>query len=97
MNIGLHQGTQCGIHQPVALDPALALERIGHYGHLEMPHAVTGTGVPGMQVTLIFDLQLRRRKRGFEACLNLLNAFCGHGNTSLKGTTLTFRYTPAAT
>ncbi len=89
MNIRLHHGPQCGIHQPVALNSALALERIGDNGYLEMPHAVTGPGVSCMQVTLVFDLQLRRRKPGLEPCLYLLDPLGSHGKTSLKGFTCT--------
>jgi hypothetical protein len=91
MDVGLHQGAQCRIYQPVTLNTAPAVEGIGDNGHLEVAHTVAGTSVPGVKVALVSHLEIRRRKFRREPLLDRFDTGVGHGNTRLNGFTETLR------
>lgn len=91
MNIGLHHVMERLEYHAVTLDSTLAGKGVRNYPDLEMPLAVPGTRVALVQVALILNQDIHRRKCPLE---NALNAFCSvgrHGNTGLNGFTVTCR------
>ena len=97
MNVGLHQAPERVVHHAMPLEQPAPIESIGDDPDLEMTAAVPGARVAGMQVTLVFDEYLARRKCGGQPGLDVVNAIAAHGSTGLNGLTVTFWYTPAAT
>jgi len=66
MNVGLQKVIDGCVHQPVARDRREAAERLGHDSDAEMAVAAGRSGVAGVQVTLIFDGEERRRKTALQ-------------------------------
>ena len=91
VNFCLHHRPQGRVNKPVALDSASLGECVGDDRHLEMAQTVAGASVSFVQVTLIFHLQVGRRKRGLESVPNLLYTVRAHGSTNLNGLTVTSR------
>ena len=90
MNIRLHYVAEGRIYHTVALDSALAGKGIRHDPDLEVALTIAGTGVACVQVTLVLDQDVRRRKGRLQQFPDSLLAFRRHGNTSLNGLTTTW-------
>lgn len=67
VDVGLEQIIDGGVDQPVARHQGNAPEGFGYDRYPEMTMSVRGSGVAGMQVTLVHDEEAGRRKTGFEA------------------------------
>jgi hypothetical protein len=67
---------------------------------MEMPAAIPGASVPGVQVALVRDLKDVRLKGRLQPapdrCHPVFRSACRHGMTCTKGFTLTEAQTPAA-
>ena len=74
----------------MSLDERFVAECIRNDFHLEVAFAFTRAGVPDMQVALVFNLQRAGAERVFERFPNARDALGIHGNTCLKGLTVTF-------
>ncbi len=68
---------------------------------MEMPAAIPGASVPGVQVALVRDFEHVRFKGGLQPAPDcghpIFRSACRHGMTCTKGFTLTEAQTPAAT
>lgn len=74
----------------MALEPGFAFEVLRHDSDVEVPSAFGGAGVPGVQVTLVLDPEFERPKAILERLADTVFTPGRHGNTRLKGLTLTF-------
>lgn len=59
MNVSVHQVAKGSINHAMALNPATVQKCVGDNGDVKMPTPVLRAGVPGMQMSLIFDKQVR--------------------------------------
>ena len=71
------------------LDPVPAGKCRGNDSNLEMALAITCARMPGVQVTLVLDEQFCRAECRCKDLVDTFGAVAGHGNTSLKGFTVT--------
>ncbi len=91
MNVSVHQVAKGGINHAMALNPATVQKRVGDNSDVKMPTPVLRPGVPGMQMSLIFDKQVRWFECAVQERLNLFYPFTFHGSTQLNGLTVTLR------
>lgn len=73
----------------MAIYAVFAVKTEGHDHDVKMTSAVLRTLVTGVQLTLIFEEQLGRLERIFQALANLLFPITRQGSTRLKGFTTT--------
>lgn len=57
MDVALHQLTQCGVNQFMSAHQWQPDKGLSLHGNMKVTTAIAGTGVAGMQMTLVFDLQ----------------------------------------
>lgn len=91
MNVSVHQVAKGSINHAMALNPATVQKCVGDNGDVKMPTPVLRAGVPGMQMSLIFDKQVRWFECAVQERLNLSYPFTFHGSTQLNGLTVTLR------
>lgn len=96
MDIGLHQIAKRGIHRAMACQRCLATKRGADDTHAEVTASVARTGVAGVTMALVLDLEFERCERTGQAIPDLLDPIA-QGSTLRNGRTLTSLYTPAAT
>lgn len=94
--IRLQQRAERIINHLMSLYPAYVRKFVRHDCHGKVPLAIPCTGVPRMQVALIFNLQLFRRETGFQRLTYSRLTRFSQGNTFLNGFTTTRAYTPAS-
>ncbi len=73
----------------MAIYAVFAVKTEGHDGDVKMTSAVLCALVTGVQLTLIFEEQLGRLERIFQALADLLFPITRQGSTRLKGFTTT--------
>jgi hypothetical protein len=73
VDIGCHEITQCLVDEAVTLDTIQALEPRGNDRDAEMAASVGGPGMPGMLMTLVFDLNVLGGQRLLKAIPNLVD------------------------
>ncbi len=73
----------------MAIYAVFAVKSEGHDCDVKMTSAVFCTLVTGVQLTLIFEKQLDRLERIFQALADLLFPITRQGSTRLKGFTTT--------
>ena len=64
MDVGFHQGTECSEDHPVPLQARVAGKLWRHDGDSIVAATVASAGMTFVQVTLIYDFELCRLKRG---------------------------------
>lgn len=89
----LHGGGQGVVYEAVALQRFLVGESLGDDGDGEVA-AVPGTGVTGVFMAVVDDVEFGGRKYRCEALADECDAV-GHGSTFMNGFTVTWAYTPA--
>ena len=89
MDIGSHEITEGLVNQSVSRYRAKSFESLRHDSDVEVPLAFLCSGVSGVQMTLVLDQQLGGIERGLQAPLDLRGSGRLHGNTRLKGLTVT--------
>jgi hypothetical protein len=98
MNIGLHQGPQCAVHQLVPLDLGFADEGItDNQNGIMTTTMLNGSGMSCMCCRIILNLEPLGRNRPIEGCSDQGNTVVHRGNTCLKGLMMTLEYTSAFT
>ena len=73
----------------MACEGPLAGKCVRDDGHLVMTTTILRPGVPGVQVALVLDEQLRGIEGRAQKLSDSLGSFLAHGSTSLKGFTVT--------
>ena len=96
MDVGLQHVAERGIHGTMPCQWRHAIECRADDSHLEVPAAITGTGMAGMTVAVVADIQFVWREGVLQQVANPLHAFGGHGSTARNGRTVTRSYTPSA-
>lgn len=79
VDIGLHQFTQSRVNQFVPTHWREPGKGFGFYADMKMAAAITCSGVTGMQMALIFNIQRTGRKRLLQRAANHLDAIT-HGD-----------------
>jgi hypothetical protein len=96
MDATAHQITYRLVDEAVTPDGIVTGESRRDYGDFVMA-ALARAGMAGVAMRFILDLELLRIKRR-QALAQQVDGFATHaGSTFLKGLTVTFSYTPAAT
>ena len=96
MDASAHQVADRSMDDAMTLDGILPGEGGGDYGDFVMT-AFPGAGMAGVQVRFILDGERLRSQHG-QAFAQQRHGFGAHaGSAFLKGLTVTFWYTPAAT
>lgn len=81
VNVGLHQRAERSIYHPMSLQRLRARESLGNDSNTKVATAISRTGVSGVSVTVVDDLERFRRKGILEALTNQRNALGSHGRT----------------
>jgi hypothetical protein len=89
MNIRLHQLAERSINHLVTPQAIRTGKFLGDNSNVKVPQATPGACMACMQMALILNQQLYRRKFVNQCFLNALYSVI-HGNTSLNGLTMTF-------
>lgn len=97
MDIGGEQVAERVVDEAMAGERCKAPESWRGDAHVEMAPAIPGALVPGVQVTLVLDLE-QRRLQGGESLADQCEALRtrGQGITAMNGLTLADTHTPAA-
>ena len=92
MNVSLHQIAERSVNAPMPRQQGLPAERDGDDAHAKMAAAIARTGMAGMFVALVFNIQFARRQL-LQARADTLNTsdWSAHGNTLRSGRTSTWR------
>ena len=94
MDAAAHEIAGCSIDDAVPCHGVLAGESVGDDADAVMA-SLPGAGMAGVQVGVIFDLELLRLQ-GRQPLAQQGDGFAAHGRAFLKGLMVTFSYTPAA-
>ena len=87
MNVCFEHFAQSIINHSVPLHPIDAIKRPGNDRYVEMPFTFPGTGVSGVQLTLVLDQKFRWLKSPLELPSNSRCPVRAHGRTRLNGLT----------
>ena len=89
MDIALQHVGQSLVNHAMSFNTISAGKRSRDDSNFEMPLAIASPGVPGVQVALVLDEQLRGIEGRAQKLSDSLGSFLAHGSTSLKGFTVT--------
>lgn len=74
MDVASHQLTQCGVNQFVSAHQWQPDKGLGLHGNMKVTTAIARTGMAGMQMALILDLQQTGRQCLLQCVANLFGA-----------------------
>jgi hypothetical protein len=89
VNVGVHKVSDRHIDQSMASYGGQAREFVRHDPDPEMTFSVARSLVTDMQVTLVDNFQFYGLEDFYEARADFYNTLFAHGNTNLKGLTVT--------
>ena len=85
MNVGLHQFAQGGVDLSMACNQGLALKRFGDDVHGEVATPGGRSGMAGVQMAVILDIDVLRLEGLLQGAANPVDAI--HGMVLMKGWT----------
>lgn len=74
MDVASHQLTQCGVNEFVSAHQRQPGKGLGLHGNMKVTTAIARTGMAGMQMTLILDLQQTGRQCLLQCVANQFDA-----------------------
>ena len=74
----------------MSLYSGLTCKGFGDDPHVEVTASDGRAGMPGMEMGLVLDEKISRRKGLFQTFADTSDTLCGHGNTLRNGLTMTF-------
>ena len=91
VNVGLQQVSERIINHSMPLYATCRGETVGNDRYVEVPLAVLRSDVACVHMTLVFQQKFNRIKSLYEAGPDSTLPIHTHGNTGLKGLTITLR------
>jgi len=89
VDVGFHEIPDGVVNEPMSFQRRKPGKFVRDQRHPEVPLAIPGTGVAGMQMALIFNFKRVDPEGPAQAAVDLCNPVGSHGNTYLKGLTMT--------